>query len=201
MKKIAVFDKNLKEIKNIELNDNVFSIEPNENLIHQVMVSMMANLRRAIAHTKTRSDVSGGGKKPWKQKGTGRARHGSRRSPIWKGGGVTFGPTKERNFKKEINKKMKRKALMMVLSAKAKNDLLLILDKIVLEKNKTKLMAEIIKKLLNDKSSLIALPKKEENIIRAANNLPKIQVTETRNLNCLDLLSFKYLIMPKASIS
>jgi len=198
--KIDVYNQKREKVEEIELPKEIFEVPMNSDLVYQVVMTQMANQRQVIAHTKDRSEVRGGGKKPWRQKGTGRARHGSRRSPIWKGGGVTFGPTKERNFKKEINKKMKRKALMMVLSAKAKNDLLLILDKIVLEKNKTKLMAEIIKKLLNDKSSLIALPKKEENIIRAANNLPKIQVTETRNLNCLDLLSFKYLIMPKEAI-
>jgi large subunit ribosomal protein L4 len=144
--------------------------------------------------------VRGGGKKPWRQKGTGRARHGSRRSPIWKGGGVTFGPTKERNFEKKINKKMKRKALLMVLSAKVKNNLLLVLEKLALEKPKTKLMAQVFKNLPVKGSSLIILPGLEKDIVRAARNLPKTATVEARNLNALDLLSFKYLIMPKEAI-
>jgi large subunit ribosomal protein L4 len=120
------------------LPKEIFDVEINPDLIHQVVVAQTANRRRVIAHTKGRGEVRGGGKKPWRQKGTGRARHGSIRSPLWKGGGVTFGPTKERTFKKEINKKMKRKALFMVLTAKAKNNLLLVLDKIILEQPKTK---------------------------------------------------------------
>ncbi len=182
------------------LPKEIFDVKMNFDLVHQVSVSQMANRRKVIAHTKTRAEVRGGGKKPWRQKGTGRARHGSIRSPIWRGGGVTFGPTKERVFKKEIPKKMRKKALFMVLSAKVKDNSLLILDKIVLEKPKTKLIAEIMKKLPVKGTCLIALPQIEEGIIRAVNNLPKTQTIETRNLNCLDLLSFKYLIMPKEAI-
>ena len=160
----------------------------------------MANQRKVIAHTKDRSEVRGGGRKPWRQKGTGRARHGSRRSPIWKGGGVTFGPTKDRVFDKKINKKMRRKALLMVLSAKAKNNLLLLLDKFDLNQAKTKLMAEVLKKLPIKGSVLIALPKIEKNIILAARNIPRVKTIEARNLNPLDLLSFKYLIISKEAI-
>ncbi len=199
--KTIVYNQEKTKIEEIELPKEIFDVKMNSDLVHQVVVSQMSNQRKVIAHTKDRGEVRGGGKKPWRQKGTGRARHGSRRSPIWRGGGITFGPTKQRVFKKEIPKKMQRKALMMVLSAKAKNNLLLILDKIVLEKAKTKKMAEIILKLLATKGPcLIALPRVEKDIIRAVNNLPKIQTIEARNLNCLDLLSFKYLIMPKESI-
>ncbi|MBZ1348271.1 MAG: 50S ribosomal protein L4 [Candidatus Nealsonbacteria bacterium] len=199
--KTIVYNQEKTKIEEIELPKEIFDVKMNSDLVHQVVVSQMSNQRKVIAHTKDRGEVRGGGRKPWRQKGTGRARHGSRRSPIWRGGGITFGPTKQRVFKKEIPKKMQRKALMMVLSAKAKNNLLLILDKIVLEKAKTKKMAEIILKLLATKGPcLIALPRVEKDIIRAVNNLPKIQTIEARNLNCLDLLSFKYLIMPKESI-
>ncbi len=199
--KTIVYNQEKTKIEEIELPKEIFDVKMNSDLVHQVVVSQTANQRKVIAHTKDRGEVRGGGRKPWRQKGTGRARHGSRRSPIWRGGGITFGPTKQRVFKKEIPKKMQRKALMMVLSAKAKNNLLLILDKIVLEKAKTKKMAEIILKLLATKGPcLIALPRVEKDIIRAVNNLPKIQTIEARNLNCLDLLSFKYLIMPKESI-
>lgn len=200
--KVLVCNQQGKEVGTTILPKEIFEVNMNSDLVHQVVISQAANRRKVIASTKDRGEVRGGGRKPWRQKGTGRARHGSIRSPIWRGGGVTFGPTKQRVFKKEIPKKMQRKALMMVLSAKAKNNSLLILDKIVLEKAKTKLMAEIMKKLLATKGTcLIALPRIEKDIIRAANNLPGIQTIEARNLNCLDLLSFKYLIMPKEAIA
>jgi large subunit ribosomal protein L4 len=200
--KTDIYNQQGEKIETIELPKEIFGVKINSDLIHQVVISQLANQRQIIAHTKDRSEVRGGGKKPWRQKGTGRARHGSIRSPIWRGGGITFGPTKERNFKKDIPKKMRRKALTMVLSAKAKNNLLFILDKLGLKEPKTKFMAEVIKKVLkkNNSSLIIILPKKEEAIIRAANNLPRVQIIEARNLNCLKLLSSKYLIMPKEAI-
>lgn len=188
------------------LPSEIFGIKMNSDLIHQVVVSQMANRRRVIAHTKDRSEVSGGGRKPWRQKGTGRARHGSIRSPLWYHGGVTFGPTKERNFKKEIPQKMKRLALFMVLSEKVKNDLLILLDELKLEKTKTKLMAKIIKNLklkiknFKNSSCLIILPKIEKNLILATRNMPNMETVQAKDLNALDLLSFKYLIMPKESV-
>ncbi len=198
--KVAVYNQEGKETGTTFLPKDVFEVEVNSDLIHQIVVSQAANRRRTIAQAKGRGDVRGGGRKPWRQKGTGRARHGSRRSPLWRGGGVTFGPTKDRVFKKKINKKMKRKALLMILSAKVKNNLILILDKLQLETPKTKLMAEILRKLPVKNSSLIVLPKKEKEIIKAVRNIPKIRVTEAKNLNALDLLSFKYLVMSKESI-
>jgi len=197
---VKTYDTNGKEVGQTRLPSEIFDVKMNSDLVHQVAVSQMANKRTVIAHTKDRAQVRGGGRKPWRQKGTGRARHGSRRSPLWKGGGVTFGPTKERNFEKKINKKMKRKAILMVLSAKVKNNLLLILEKLSLEKPKTKLMAGILKKLPIKGSSLIILPQLEREIVRAARNIPKTATIEARNLNALDLLSFKYLIMPKDSV-
>jgi large subunit ribosomal protein L4 len=181
-------------------------VKINPDLVHQVVVSQMANRRRVIAHTKTRAEVRGGGRKPWRQKGTGRARHGSIRSPLWKGGGVTFGPRKERVFKKKIPKKMRRKALFMVLSGKIKNNLLILLDGLKLEGVKTKLMVKIIenlrKKIKNfqEGTVLLVLPEMDKNLILAARNLPDIETIQAKDLNCLDLLSFKYLIMPKKSI-
>jgi len=199
--KISVFNQEGKEISQTLLPKEIFDVPFNSDLVHQVVVSQTANRRKVIAHTKNRGEVSGGGKKPWRQKGTGRARHGSTRSPLWRHGGVTFGPTKERIFKKKIPKKMKRKALFMVLSAKVKNNLLILLDKLKIEKVKTKLMTEILKKLPSKvESSLIALPELDKNIILAARNLPHIETIQVKDLNCLDLLSFKYLIMPKDSI-
>jgi len=182
------------------LPKEVFGLKLNPDLVHQVVVSQMANRRRVIASTKDRGEVRGGGRKPWRQKGTGRARHGSRRSPLWRGGGVTFGPSKERVFKKKIPKKMRKKALLMVLSAKAKNNLILVLDKLALEKTKTKLLAKILGKLPIKGSSLIVLPHVEKSLIRAARNLTETGTIVTKDLNALDLLSFKYLVLPKDSI-
>ena len=183
------------------LPKEVFGVEINSDLIHQIVVSQMANRRRVIAHAKGRSEVSGGGKKPWRQKGLGKARHGSIRSPIWVGGGVTFGPTKEKIYKKTIPRKMKRKALFMVLSAKTKDKVLVLLDKLKLEKPKTKLAAEIFSKLPSKGgSSLVVLPENDRGTILAVRNISKTKTIQAKDLNCLDLLSSKYLIMPKESV-
>lgn len=207
---VDVYNQNGEKIGQTRLPSEIFDLEINPDLVYQIVVSQMANRRKVIAHTKTRGEVRGGGRKPWPQKGLGRARHGSIRSPLWKGGGVVFGPRKEKVYKKKIPKKMRRKALFMVLTGKAKNNLLIVLDKLEIEKPKTKLITEILKKLFQKKtpsekrlkipSCLIALPKMDKNIILAARNLPDVQTIQATDLNCLDLLSFKYLILPKESI-
>jgi len=203
---VDTYNQDGKKIGQTRLPSEIFGMEVNPDLVHQVVVSQIANRRKIIAHTKDRSEVSGGGRKPWRQKGTGRARHGSIRSPIWRHGGVAFGPRKEKIFKKEIPKKIKRKALFMVLSAKAKENLLILLDSLKIEKPKTRIMVEIIKnlksKIKNFKkgSILIITPKKEETIFKVGRNIPDVEVIESRNLNTLDLLSFRYLILPKESI-
>ncbi len=199
--KYEVFDQSGKKIDEILLPKEIFGVKVDPDLIHQVVVSQMANRRKIIAHTKGRGEVRGGGKKPWRQKGTGRARHGSIRSPLWKGGGVTFGPTKERVFKKKIPKKMKRLALFMVLSSKAQDNSLILLDKLKIEKAKTKLMAEIFRRLPSKgKSSLLTLSGIDKNLILATRNLPEVRTIQAKDLNCFDLLSMKYLIMPKEVI-
>ncbi len=199
--KITVYNQEGKEISQTLLPKEIFEVPVSPNLVHQVAVSQMANRRKIIAHAKDRSEVRGGGKKPWRQKGTGRARHGSIRSPIWRGGGVTFGPTKKRVFKKKIPKKMRKKALFMVLSVKAKDNLLIVLDKFNLDQVKTKLMIQVLNKLPSrNQSSLIALPEVKKNLVLSTRNIPKVETIEARNLNVLDLLSFKYLIIPKESI-
>ena len=199
--KIPVYNQEGKEIGQTLLPKEIFEVPANPNLIHQVAVSQMANRRKIIAHAKDRGEVRGGGRKPWRQKGTGRARHGSIRSPIWRGGGVTFGPTKERVFEKRINKKMRRKALFMVLSGKAKEKLLIVLDNLKIRESKTKEVGLILKRLPSGfNSSLIILPKSDQDFIRAARNISKVRTIDSRNLNVLDLLSFKYLIMPKEAI-
>ncbi|RLC35332.1 MAG: 50S ribosomal protein L4 [Candidatus Nealsonbacteria bacterium] len=198
---VKCYDQQGKVVSQTRLPSEVFGVKLNPDLVHQVALSQMANRRRVIAHTKDRSEVRGGGRKPWRQKGTGRARAGSIRSPIWRGGGVTFGPTKKKVFKKKINKKMRRRALLQVLSFKAQNNFLIILDKMQLAEPKTKLMAKIMGNLpCKEGSRLIALPGMDKNIIRAARNLPKTEFIQAKDLNVLDLLSFKYLVMPKESI-
>lgn len=200
--KYLILDQQGKETGSILLPKEIFDLKVNPDLVHQVLTSQMANRRRVIAHTKGRGEIRGGGRKPWRQKGTGRARHGSIRSPIWRGGGVTFGPTKNRVFKKKINKKMRRKALCMVLSAKAKEKSIFILNSLKLETPKTKEISKIFKKIIPQKSSiLVLLPKKDEKILRAGRNIPGLKIMEARNLNVFDLLSFKCLIFPKETVS
>ncbi len=179
----------------------IFEIKLNTDLVHQVVLAQTANQRQGSAKVKTRAEKRGGGRKPWRQKGTGRARVGSIRSPIWRGGGVTFGPTTEKVFKKRIPKKMRRKALFMVLSVKAKENLLLVLDKLEIEKPKTKVMAKVLNKLFLKKGSgLIVLPEINKNVILSVKNIPKTGTIQAKDLNVLDLLSYKYLIMPKDAI-
>lgn len=191
-----------KQIGTAKLPPEIFDVKMNADLVHQAAVAQLANKRQVLAHTKDRSEVRGGGRKPWRQKGTGRARHGSIRSPIWRGGGITFGPTKERVFKKKINKKMKRKALFMVLTSKVKDNELILLDKLEITGPKTRLMVEALEKLLEkkQKSALLVIPKKDENIIRASRNITYTKILRADSLNILDLLSFKYLLMPKEAV-
>jgi large subunit ribosomal protein L4 len=200
MKVIIYNQKGEKTEESINLPNEIFDVKMNSDLVHQVAISQMGNRRRIIAKTKNRSEVRGGGRKPWRQKGTGRARHGSIRSPIWRHGGVTFGPTTEVVFKKDLSKKMRRKALFMVLTAKAKKDNLIILDDLKIEEPKTKLMEKILEKLRTKGSKLVILPKKDDALIRATRNIAEAKVELAQNLNVLDLLSFKYLILPKDSI-
>lgn len=199
--KVAVYNKEGKETSQTLLPKEIFGVELSSDLLHQVVVSQLANKRRSIAHTKTRSEVSGGGRKPWRQKGTGRARHGSRRSPIWIGGGTTFGPRKEKNFKREIPKKMRKKALFMALSEKARRNFLIVLEELKVTGNKTKEVLNIFKNLpCFKKNCLVVLPNYDKNLILAFRNLKNIKTIEARNINALDLLSFKYLIMTKETI-
>ena len=185
----------------------IFEVKVNSDLLHQVVRSQMANQRQGTAHTKTRSEVRGGGKKPWRQKGTGRARHASIRSPLWRGGGIIFGPTKDKIYKQKINRKMARKALLMTLSGKAEEQELVVLDDLKMEEAKTKEMAKMIQGLrskvasLKKGSLLFILPEKDEKVIRAIHNLSDVETIEARNINALKILSFKNLIMTKETIS
>lgn len=162
----------------------------NSNLVYQVAVSQLSNRRKSIAHTKDRSEVRGGGKKPWKQKGTGRARHGSSRSPIWVGGGVTFGPRNDKNYKRTMPKNIKRKALLEILDEKEKTNNIIIVDKI--EALKTKEASEFLNKnSLLDDSCLIVLKDMDKKTILAFRNIKKVKTIQAKDLNCLDVLTFK----------
>jgi len=199
--KETIYNQKGEEISKTDLPEEIFGLELNSDLVHQAVVAQAANARKVIAHTKDRSEVRGGGRKPWRQKGTGRARHGSSRSPIWRGGGITFGPTKERNFSKKINKKMKRKALFMSLSSKLRDKELILIDSFKLNEVKTKEMSQVLnnlsKKIEKDlkKGVLIISPKSDQNIIRASKNIPKTKISRADSLNVLDVLSYKHLLI------
>jgi len=203
---VKLYNQKGEEIEKVELSADIFGLELNKDLVHQVVVTQMANARKVIAHTKDRSERRGGGRKPWRQKGTGRARHGSIRSPIWRGGGISFGPTKERVFTKKINKKMKQKALFMALSSKVKDKEMVLLDKLEIKEAKTKSMTSILNnlkdKLKKDltKSVLIVLPKTDLKVIRANNNIAKTKTIRADSLNVLDILNYKYLLIVQDSI-
>ncbi len=203
---VKLYNQEGKEVGQLDLPAEIFGVSLNKDLIHQAAVEQMAGRRQVLAQAKDRGQVRGGGTKPWRQKGTGRARHGSIRSPIWIGGGVTFGPTKERTFSKKINRKMKRQALLMAMSSKLKDDQLVLLDKLELSKAKTKQIIEIISHLNNslkkdlDRGTLIILPTTDQNIIRASQNVPKLKTIRADSLNVLDILSYRYLLIPQAAL-
>ncbi len=205
--KIKVYNQTASAVKDLELADNIFGIKANNELLHQAVIAQMANARQVLAHTKDRSEVSGGGKKPWKQKGTGRARVGSSRSPIWIGGGVTFGPTKNRNFKKKINQKMKQKALFMALSDKLATNSLVILDNLEFAEYKTKkfngLLTDLEKKVLNNtrRDILVINDAKEEKAKYSGRNLKGVKIINLENINLVDLLNYKNLLLTEAVVN
>ncbi|MDD5043598.1 MAG: 50S ribosomal protein L4 [Patescibacteria group bacterium] len=200
MAKIKVYNLEGKEVGEENLNPDIFDVEIKNSLVHQAVEAFFANKRVAIAHTKDRSEVRGGGKKPWRQKGTGRARHGSTRSPIWIGGGITFGPRKNRNFSQKINKKAKRKALFMGLSDKAKENGIILVNELKLESIKTKKMSEIIKKLPLGKKVVVVIPASDEKIVKSVRNLKNTKVVRADNLNIIDVINSNSLLMPVAAV-
>lgn len=205
--KLKVFNQEGQIIDEIEINDIFDKLEIKPALIHQVMRWQLLNTYYPWAHTKDRGEVRGGGRKPWRQKGTGRARHGSIRSPLWKGGGVTFGPRKEKIRQIKINKKMKRKAILMVLKDKMLKNRFIILNSLVPTELKTKFMDKILSKFLEKRktkkkreSALVVLPNNNKELIRCIRNLPYANSIEARNLNILSLLNHKYVFVEPASI-
>jgi len=198
--KQAVLDAKGAKIEDLELSEKLFDVARNDDLLHQITVIQQGNQRQVSAKVKDRSEVRGGGKKPWRQKGTGRARHGSTRSPIWIGGGVTHGPTAERNYKKKMNVKMRRKALFTVLSEKFRQKQIVILDSLSMKDAKTKELVEILKNLpFEKKSTLLVLPSMDVKIIRAAKNIPHIKTVQARELSALQLVQTTYVVLLKES--
>jgi len=202
-----------KEAGKINLPESIFGVPLKSDLIHQVVYSIMSNMRRPIAHTKGRADVRGGGKKPWRQKGTGRARHGSSRSPIWIGGGVTHGPSKDQVFAKKINRKMRKVALFSLLSKKLNKEEILFVDNIKIDEPKAKEAKSILEglstisgfdKLLTKRknSALVVLSSKDRNVEKSFRNFGNLKTVEARNLNALDVITYKHLIFvsPEESI-
>jgi large subunit ribosomal protein L4 len=198
--KIKVYNIEGKEVEEMTVSDTVFGLSKNDALVHQVFVSILANNRQVLAHTKTRGERAGSGIKPWRQKGTGRARVGSVRTPVWRKGGIAFGPRNDRNFDKKVNKKMNSIAIATVLSGKAKDNELIVLDKLELAEKKTKEMAKVLNNLKVKGKTLLAFSGAEKDLRLTSRNIAKTENILTDQLNVADMLNNKNLIMSKESV-
>ncbi len=194
MPKIDVYNVEGKKVSDVELKEEIFGIEPNEDVVHSVLVNYLANQRQGTSSTKTRTEVSGGGKKPWRQKGTGRARQGSIRAPHWVGGGVALGP-KPRSYKYRVNKKERRLAIKSVLSSKVLESELVVVDKIDFKEIKTKNMVSALSNLKVTGKTLIVLPEKNENIQKSARNIEGVKTSLVNTINVYDLLKYTNLVI------
>lgn len=197
--KTKLYSQSGQVIGDVELDAKVFGVTPQAGLIEQAIVTHLANRRVAIAHTQTKGEVRGGGKKPWKQKGTGRARHGSIRSPQWKGGGVIFGPRKNRNFSLKMNIAAKRKALLMSLSDKAMSDRLTVVDK--LEAAKTKEFAKVLKSVPSQPKTLVILPTSDLGLVKAGRNIPGVSFIRADSLNTYDVVNAGQLLVLQPALT
>lgn len=195
MPKVDVYDLNGKKVSDIELAENVFGIEPNEAIVHSVLKNYLANQRQGTQSTKTRSEVSGGGRKPWRQKGTGRARQGSTRAPQWIKGGIALGP-KPRSYRYTVNKKERRLAIKSVLSSKVLEKELTVLDKIELKEIKTKSMVKALTALKLEGKTLIVLTENDKNVVMSARNIEGVKTISANNINVFDLLKYNNLVLP-----
>ena len=195
MPKVDVYNIEGKKVSDIELADSVFGIEPNENIVHSVLKNYLANQRQGTQNTKTRAEVSGGGKKPWRQKGTGRARQGSTRAPQWIKGGVALGP-KPRSYKYTVNKKERQLAIKSILSSKVLEKELTVLDKLELKEIKTKSMVKALEALKVEGKTLIVLPENDKNVVMSARNIKDVKTISANNINVFDLLKYSNLILP-----
>ena len=194
MSSIDVLDMQGKKVSTLELNDAIFNKEVNEALIHTVIVNYLANQRQGTQSTKSRSEVSGGGRKPWRQKGTGRARHGSTRSPIWVKGGIALGP-KPRSYKYKLNKKEKQNAIKMILSAKLADNKIIVLNELNLTEVKTKAVVNVMRNVNAEGRTLLLLPERNETIFKSARNIDKMHISNVDVLNAYELLNNKQIVM------
>ncbi|MEI7890622.1 MAG: 50S ribosomal protein L4 [bacterium] len=200
MATIAIHNQEGKKIEDLKISDAVFGAKANNELLHQVFMVMAGNQRNPIAHTKDKSEVAGSGKKPFKQKGTGSARQGQKRNPVMRGGGVAFGPTNERNFKRDLNKKMKQKAVVIAISEKLRSGTLIAIDSLVVAKAKTKEFEQILKNLKISGKILVSLSENEKETSLISRNLKNTLNIMTKDLNVMDLLNNKFLLLSKSSI-
>ena len=198
MANVSVYNIEGKEVGSIELNDAVFGVEVNEHLVHMAVVNQLANNRQGTQSAKTRSEVSGGGRKPWRQKGTGHARQGSTRAPQWTGGGIVFAP-KPRDYSFKMNKKEKRIALLSALSSKVAESKIVVLDEFKLDEIKTKKFVEVMSNLKVE-NALVVLEGENKNVVLSGRNIPSVKVTATNEINTYDVLKYTTLVVTKAAV-
>ena len=199
MAKVAVYNMEGKEVDSIELNDSIFGVEINEHLVHMAVLQQLANNRQGTQKAKTRSEVRGGGRKPWRQKGTGHARQGSTRSPQWTSGGVVFAPT-PRDYSFKLNKKEKRAALKSALTSRVVENKFVVVDELKLDEIKTKKFVEVLKNL-NVEKALVVLNDMDEKVIASAANIPTVKTTQTNELNVFDVLKYDTVVVTKAAVA
>ena len=199
MPKLNVYNVLGEQVREIELNESVFGVEINQHVVYEVVKNQLANKRQGTQSAKTRSEVRGGGRKPWRQKGTGRARQGSTNAPQWTGGGVVFAP-KPRDYSYSVPKKVRRLAMKSVLTSKVENNEMIILDELKFEAPKTKEMIKLLNNINADKKVLIVTSEKEENVVKAANNIPNVQTTIINNLNVYDILKYNSFVITEDAV-
>ena len=199
MAKVAVYNMEGKEVDKIELNDSIFGVEVNEHLVHMAVLQQLANNRQGTQKAKTRSEVRGGGRKPWRQKGTGHARQGSTRAPQWTGGGVVFAPV-PRDYSFKLNKKEKRAALKSALTSRVVENKIVVLDELKLDEIKTKNFVQIMKNI-NVEKALVVLSDMDTNVIASAANIPTVKTTQTNELNVFDVLKYDTVVVTKAAVA
>ena len=199
MANVSVYNMEGKEVGTMELNDAVFGVEVNEHLVHLAVVRQLANNRQGTQKAKTRSEVSGGGRKPWRQKGTGHARQGSTRAPQWTGGGIVFAPV-PRDYSFKMNKKEKRAALKSVLTSKVQEEKLIVLDELKFGEIKTKNMQNVLNNLKVEKA-LVVMNDNDQNVVMSAKNMPNVQTASTSTINVYDVLKYTTLILTKDAVA
>ena len=199
MANVAVYNMEGKEVGSLELNDAVFGVEVNEHLVHMAVLQQLANNRQGTQKAKTRSEVRGGGRKPWRQKGTGHARQGSTRAPQWTGGGVVFAPV-PRDYSFKMNKKEKRAALKSALTSRVVENKFVVVDELKLDEIKTKKFVEVLKNL-NVEKALVVLNDMDEKVIASAANIPTVKTTQTNELNVFDVLKYDTVVVTKAAVA